>query len=248
MAIIVLTSAAGSSGVTSTWVGTALSWPSPVVAVEADPSAGSQVLAGYFRGLARPGLSELALAHRQGDLVEVLPSLLFPAADSQASFLPGIRTYRQAGAVAQLWPALLSALRDLEATTGVDVLVDAGRLGLLGSPVPLIEDADVVVLVTGSGLPELAAARGWLPSLEGSQQVGLLLVDPGHPYTPSEIERDLGVPVIATLPWEPSAARWWSHGEQHRRHVRTPLARAVAALGGKLRELAPSLHRAEVPS
>ena len=55
MAIITFTSAAGSSGTTTTWVGMALSWPSPCVAIEADPSGGSQVLAGYFRGLARPG-------------------------------------------------------------------------------------------------------------------------------------------------------------------------------------------------
>ncbi|SMO55908.1 hypothetical protein [Propioniciclava tarda] len=248
MAIITFTSAAGSSGATTAWVGSALSWPSPVVAVEADPSGGSQVLAGYFRGLARPGLSELALAHRQGDLAEMLPSLLFPAADSQASFLPGIRTYKQAGAVAQVWLALLAALRELEADTGVDVLVDAGRLGLLGSPSPLLSDADVVVVVTGTGLPELAAVRGWLPSLEAAPLVGLVLVDPGRPYTASEIERDFGVPVFGVLPWEPSAARWWSHAEPCRRHDRTRLAKAVTDLGARLRELAPNVARAEVTS
>lgn len=242
MAIITFTSTAGSSGTTTTWVGTALSWPSPCVAIEADPSGGSQVLAGYFRGLARPGLSELSLAHRQGDLPEALPKLLFPAADSRASFLPGIRTHRQAGAVAQLWPSLMVALRELEASEGVDILVDAGRLGLVGSPERLVADADQTLVVTGSGLPELAAVRGWLPTLAANAATThLVLVDPGNPYTAAEIERELGVGVMGSLPWEPEAARWWSHGEPHRKHDRTRLAKAVVELGAKIRETVPSM-------
>lgn len=249
MAIITFTSAAGSSGVTTTWVGAALTWPSPVVAVEADPSGGSQALAGFFRGLSRPGLSELALAHRRGELADALPSLLFPAADSQASFLPGIRTHRHTTAVAALWTVLLASLRELEATQGVDVLVDAGRLGLTGSPDALLTESDVTVLVAGSGLTELASARDWLPELaDGSAVVRLLLVDPGNPYTPAEIERELGVPVIGTLPWAPRPARWWSHGEPCRKHERTPLARAVAELGVALRAVAPALALGEARS
>ena len=57
MALIVLTSAAGSPGVTTTAVGLALTWPRPVLLVEADPTGGSAVLAGYFRAAPaiRPG-------------------------------------------------------------------------------------------------------------------------------------------------------------------------------------------------
>lgn len=238
MGLFAFTSAAGSRGVTTTVVGLMLTWPRPVVAIEADPSGGSQILAGFFRGLGRPGLSELALAHRQGQLAEELESRLFPVADSNASVLPGIRTPLQAGSLVGMWDALLIALRDVEALRGVDILIDAGRLGLLGSPDALVAEADVTVLVTGSGLPEFAAVRSWLPTLRrGTAPLRLALVDPNRPYTAGEVEQDMDVPVIASLPWAPGTARWWSHGEPEpqRRWRRSPLVKAVEGLGAALR-------------
>lgn len=252
MALITFASASGSRGTTTTVVGLALTWPRPVIAVEADPSGGSQILAGYFRGLARPGLSELALAHRQQQLAHEVPARLFPAADSNASFLPGIRSPLQAPTMTGVWSEVLAVLRDLEAADGVDVLVDAGRLGLVGSPDPLIADADLLVLLSGSGLPELASVRAWLPVLRrGSADVRLVLVAPGRPYSPSDVERDLGVPMIGTLPWDPQAARSWSHGEPQRAFDKSPLAKAVRALGEALRALpiaTPAPSRSEASS
>ena len=46
MAVVCLTSASGSPGVTTTAVGIAFCWPRPVLLVEADPTGGSGVLAG----------------------------------------------------------------------------------------------------------------------------------------------------------------------------------------------------------
>ena len=64
MAVVALTSASGSPGVTTTAVGLALTWPRPVLLIEADPTGGSGVLAGYFRGTREydVGLIELALS------------------------------------------------------------------------------------------------------------------------------------------------------------------------------------------
>ena len=50
MAICAVCSASGSRGVTTICLGLSLSWPRPVVLVEADPTGGSAILAGYFRG------------------------------------------------------------------------------------------------------------------------------------------------------------------------------------------------------
>ena len=50
MAVVALASASGSPGVTTTALGLALLWPRPVLLVEADPTGGSGLLAGYFRG------------------------------------------------------------------------------------------------------------------------------------------------------------------------------------------------------
>src|SRR6188472_228780 len=135
MALIVLASAAGSPGVTTTAVGLALSWPRPVLLVEADPTGGSAILAGYFRGgTAHPaGLIDLAWADRQGSLAAALPGLTLPIPDSQASLLPGIRAHGQSRSLTGLWESLISTLKGLE-QTGQDVIVDAGRLGLTGSP------------------------------------------------------------------------------------------------------------------
>lgn len=72
MAIITLTSASGSPGVTTTALGLALVWPRPVVLVEADPTGGSALLAGYWRGqLDHVGLLDLVLAERHGLLADV---------------------------------------------------------------------------------------------------------------------------------------------------------------------------------
>ena len=68
MALIVLTSASGSPGVTTAALGLALTWHRPVLLVEADPTGGSALLAGYFRGQSTPTqtLIDLAFAHRAG--------------------------------------------------------------------------------------------------------------------------------------------------------------------------------------
>ena len=64
MAVIALTSASGSPGVTTTALGLTLLWPRAVLLVEADPTGGSGVLAGFFRGAREydSGLIELALS------------------------------------------------------------------------------------------------------------------------------------------------------------------------------------------
>src|SRR5215213_8433495 len=64
MSLVVLTSASGSPGVTTTALGLALSWPRPVLLVEADPTGASGLLAGYFRGARyyESGLVEVALS------------------------------------------------------------------------------------------------------------------------------------------------------------------------------------------
>jgi len=244
MALFSLMSASGSLGVTTLCVGLALTWPRPVVLVEADPSGGSAILAGYCTGLARPGLSELVLAHRHHQLASELPSRLFPLADSSASLLPGLRSHQQASSLLGVWDSLLDALRELEATTGVDVIVDAGRLGMVGSPEPLVTESDVTVVLTGTGLPELARVRSWVPQLQEAAvgEVRLAIAGRVRPYSASEITKTLGLAVVGEMAWDPEAARWWSHGERQRRFDRSSLSRTVVALGEALRALAPRVE------
>ena len=66
MAVIVLASASGAPGVTTTALGLALVWPRPVVLVDADPVGGSAILAGFCKGTEphNDAMIRLALAHR----------------------------------------------------------------------------------------------------------------------------------------------------------------------------------------
>ena len=113
------------------------------------------------------------MAQREDLVAAELPHQLLDLPGSQARLLPGSRSHAQAGSLAALWPALLEALRDLE-STGQDVLVDAGRLGLEGSPTPLLYGADLTVAVDAQHL-----AGGDRGHLVGRDPAG---ADRGHPH------------------------------------------------------------------
>ncbi len=74
MAIIVLTSAGGSPGVTSTALGLSLTWPRPVLLADCDRHPNQAVLAGYLRGLSAGGrglgglVRPFSQRHPQGQL------------------------------------------------------------------------------------------------------------------------------------------------------------------------------------
>lgn len=214
--LVTLVSAGASRGVTATSVALAARWPRPVVLVEADPTGGSGILAGFFRGQEDPaGLIDLVIAQRSDLLAEVLPRLLLPIEGTHASVLVGTRSHEQASGLAQLWAPLLEALRGLE-PTGVDVLVDGGRLGLHGWPRPLVVGSDVTLLLLECDLPALAAARSWSEALSRedtpAHATRLLLVGEGRPYSAREVSRTLGVPVLGSIAWDPERAAVYSHG------------------------------------
>jgi len=238
VALIVLTSASGSPGVTTTAVGLALSWPRPVLLVEADPTGGSPVLAGYFRGIVAPASSliDLAFAHREDRLESALPASLLPIPGHEAWLLSGVRGHTQARSLAGVWEPLATIFRDLEAT-GQDVIVDAGRLGLTASPEPLIRAADLTLLTVCTDLVSLSGAKSWAHALRedfeaaGSvTNVGLLIVGEGRPYAADDLARVTSLPVVAGIAWDPEAAKVFSHGTRPPRRFQTgPYLRSVSA-------------------
>ncbi len=239
MSIVALTAVCGSPGVSTTAVGLGLCWPRPVVLVEADPTGGSSILAGYFQGQVahEGGLIELAMAQREDLVAAELPHQLLDLPGSQARLLPGSRSHAQAGTLTALWPALLEALRDLD-ETGQDVIVDAGRLGLEGSPTPLLSGADVTLLLTRSTLPAVIAATSWAETLrdqtEGTATRVGVVVGEGHPYSAREVSDALALPLVGTLPWDRRSAAVLSRalGSFPRR---APLRSGLSALGEAIR-------------
>jgi hypothetical protein len=224
MALIVLASASGSPGVTTTALGLAQVWHRPVVLVDADPVGGSALLAGYFQGTVvdDDAMVTLVMAQRDRRLAEVLPGTLLTIPETTIAILPGPKSHAQAGSLSDLWPALAFELRALE-SNGQDVIVDVGRLGMVHSADALIAAADLALLVTRSSLPALAAARQWAVDLAagsadgtGAAAVATLLVGPGRPYAASEVGRVLSTPVLDSIAWDPQGARVFSEGEKPR--------------------------------
>jgi hypothetical protein len=232
MAVICLTSASGSPGVTTTSVGLAFCWPRPVLLVEADPTGGSGILAGFLKGTTPydAGLVELALSPLGA--VDALREVVRPLSPS-VSLAAGTRTHAQAAALRDVWEPLGVALGELEAN-GQDVIVDAGRLGLMGSPQPLLDSADVTMLVTRATLPSISAARSWAETARrpatGWRHPGLLLIGEGQPYRDTEVSKVLGMPVVADLPDDPAAAAVYHRGANPPRHFETgPYIRGLQA-------------------
>ncbi|MBJ7353938.1 MAG: hypothetical protein JHC98_03860 [Thermoleophilaceae bacterium] len=201
--------------------------------VEADPTGGSGLLAGYFRGSRQydAGLIELALT--AGSLSDALADVAQPIEGTAVSFVAGTRSHTQNSALRDLWAPLAETLRELE-TTGQDVVVDAGRLGLQGSPGALLDAADLALLVSRTTLPHLSALRSWAdafqrPALDWHQS-GVLLVGAGQPYSAREVTEVVSLPVLSSLPDDPDSAAVFSRGAQPpKRFEIGPLARALNA-------------------
>ena len=233
MAVIALASASGSPGVTTTALGLALLWPRPVLLVEADPTGGSGLLAGYFGGTREyeTGLIELALT--ASSVHDGLAEVSQRIEGTSVSFVAGTRSHTQASALRDLWQPLSEELADLK-TTGQDVIVDAGRLGLVGTPEPLLTNADLTLLVTRTTLPALSAVRSWADSIQRGtfdwQQSGVVIIGEKRPYTGGEVSGVLGLPVVASLPDDSAAAAVFSRGAQHPKRFETgPLVRGLRA-------------------
>lgn len=258
MALVILCSAAGSPGVTTTALALVLSWPRSALLVDCDRDPAQTVQAGWLHAapVASRGLVDLAQAHRElapvapllwsrtVDLLAPSPSSAEDPAWSSAParrFLPGFTHPRAAVVFEPVWAELAEALAAL-AGSGVDVIVDAGRIGRTGLPRPLLAAAGTVALVVRSSLRSLAAARLHLDGLHESLEAtssgavaGFLVVGPGMPYSDAEITRQFGLPVLADMSWRPEQAAVLSDGlTAPRRFEQRGLLRSARAAASAL--------------
>ena len=220
MSLIVLTSASGAPGVTTTTLGLACTWNRAAIVVEADPVGGAGVLAGYFRGFQAPTQSvvDLLMAHRAGRLSEQFPESLIPIESTTASVLPGPRSHAQAFSARELWEPLSLIWKGLHSLE-TDVLIDAGRLGMECYAEPLLGSSDLILLVTRSDLPSLAAAKQWSERAVGTRKShpetpewAVILIGAGKPYSAHEVSAVLGLPVVSKLALDSRGAAVFSHG------------------------------------
>lgn len=240
MALLVLTSAAGSPGVTTLALGLALTWPRSVILVDADPGAHQAVLAGFLGGRVRTGkgLQRVAEAHRdRRPLREVVSDQTIDLSDDATTarrLLPGFVRPANAALFGPVWPDLADTFSRLD-LTGIDVIVDAGRIGPTGLPQPLVERADLCALLVRSSLRALAAARAAAGTLAeqgrlsgGSDNVGAIVVGPDRPYGRREIAKLLNLPALTAVPDDPASASSLVDGARRaRRFDSAPLPKAL---------------------
>lgn len=241
MSVLLLAGAGHAPGVTALGVALALTWPEPVLLVDANRMPDQSVLAGYLQGTdpAGRGLGGLLQAHRERrPLVDALDALTVPLAEGGRDFLPGFSHPGMVDLFAPVWPEFGQALE----AAGRMVLVDAGRVGPDGLPAGLVTVCSGVLVVTGSRLVDLAALRLSLPQVvaaAGEERVGLAVVGPGRPYGSGEIGHRFGVPVWGKLAWQPVEAEVFAAGEPApRRLMSSAYVEDVRRLGEVLAERA----------
>lgn len=163
MTIAILTSASGSPGVTTTALGLTLHWPDSCLLVDADHQ--QAVLLGYLKGevVTPNGLLRLIDAARiSPDLLDGISRqwIELPGDDPaglRRRLLPGLVSAQTSDALFKTWPAISNTLRDLS-DTGIDSIVDVGRLDWRGVHPALLEVATHVLLVTAPTLRAAGAA------------------------------------------------------------------------------------------
>ncbi|MFB7512885.1 hypothetical protein [Streptomyces sp. NPDC056144] len=230
MAVIALAGLPGAPGATTTALALLRAWPLAegrrMVLAECDPDGGA-ILAGALGGevTADRGLRNLALSSRTQDLVDAFwPQLLVLRDEAKSSegnrlLLPGLTSPDQAPGLSPVWGQLADLFTGID-QYGHDVLVDLGRSGAFGSSSVLALRADTVLLVVRGTVRSFHAAASRIKALRaqmdgesggGSGALGILLIRQG-PYGPREAESELGVRVVATLPYRPEEAAVLSDG------------------------------------
>lgn len=241
MALIVMASAKGSPGVTTTALALATVWPRQVLLAECD-SAGGDIVAGFLRAAVPPsaGLLDVALAARRGltpeDVVRRCERL---SEDGRVLLLPGLTDPGHASSLIPSWQRIVSAFRELgQAAPPYDVLVDAGRLGAPW-PTDLVATADVICLVLRPTLPQVHSAKHQLAQIrrlrdDPASEPGLVLVGDA-PYGRDEVGNALEAPVLGFVSHDPRAAEFLSGGSLGGRGFdRSPLVRSARQLATAL--------------
>jgi len=206
MTLIACASAGGAPGVTTAAVGLAAYWPldlTPVL-IEADPSGGDlQVLFGLPES---PGTVSLAAASRRS----ADPDLLWRHAQwltPRLAVIPGPVGAEQAHATGALLAASSWAPVTAAARSGAMIVADCGRAGPGTPAAPLIQAADLLLIITTTVAEALAHLHARLGALQLlNPRLRLLLSGPRGPWPQAEISGTLQAEVAGRLPHDPAGA------------------------------------------
>jgi MinD-like ATPase involved in chromosome partitioning or flagellar assembly len=235
MTLIALASAKGSPGVTTATVALAGVWPARVVVAECDPSGGS--IAARFGLPAAPGLLSLASHARHQMRAEQLWAHLQRLPPGGVPVLLGVQSPEQAAALGRVWALLPAALAGL----GVDVLADCGRALPDSLADPVLQAADLVLLLVRPAVEDIVQLEQRLGVLEQARRAtGVVLVGE-VPYDRRTVANrlttdGLRAPVLGVLADDPHAASvlCGRRAATRSRLARSYLVRSARELAGRL--------------
>ncbi len=246
MALVAMISAKGAPGVSTLAVALAAVHPRPAVVADLDPAGGDLALR-YRDEQGRPldperGLLSLGAAVRHG-AADPRPHLQTIAGGLEV--LVGIASPEQVTGLGPVWPRVSAVLR---ATPDRDVFADCGRF-TSGSPaLPVLVEADAVVIVTRSTLEQLAHLRERVQAVAAVTRAGrrggpvgvAVIAGARERSVAGDLQRlldagGLEAVVLGAVALDPKGAGLLASG-RHGGVGRSPLVRSV-------RSLAPAVAR-----
>lgn len=193
-------------------------WPTPVIALEADPAGGCWAL--RHRGTSDPGLLQLAASNRP-----VSDESLFEFSQSIGERARVVCTPPSGSQTRHALAALEGRWRSAQTT--FDLLLDVGRLGPWTSPA-LLASAQMIVFLGRPCAEEVGPLQALLAEYQrGSQQLRYISVGEGD-YLPEEVGSVLQIPLAGRLPFDPVGASRLTAGD--RRARRSAVARSVRTI------------------
>lgn len=237
--LLCLASLKGSPGVTTLAVALAARWPQPWrrVLVEADPAGGD--LAARYRLPVTPGLVSLAAAARRSTDPELV--------GEHAQLLPGGLPVVVGPTRADQARAALTTIAAADGQAGVlgsftgrhdlVAVVDCGRLDPDSPASAIVSAADQLLILARPRADELAHVADHLAAEHrgvpgGPARTRLLLVGPGYPG--AEVEREVGLAVAGSLPWDTRTAAAMCGRAATLLRPRAALVRTATRLAGAL--------------
>jgi hypothetical protein len=243
--------AKGSPGVSTAAIALGLTWAGPAVVADLDPAGGDLSLR-YRDGEGRPldpdrGLMSLAAAVRRGAEGAVVGEHL-QAAEGRLPLLLGVTRPEQVTALGTSWQHVA---RSLATMPGQDVLADCGRVLPGSATMPVLTQADAILILTRPTMEELYHLRERLRGLTETMRlrdldavpvaVAVLAGDRDRDSVPDvrQVIAAAGLPatVVGAFALEPKTAAALRYGLDLNAG-KSLLLRSAAAIGEATRKLA----------
>jgi cellulose biosynthesis protein BcsQ len=242
--VVAVTGGKAGPGATTAALALGLSWPGPVLLVDAD-GAGGDMVPGMLPGRVgtERGLLSWLVATRRHTVMEAAQVLaehvvLLPEAPA-VWLMPGVQHGGQSQPLTSGgWERLARVLEREPAVAGRDVIVDTGRLSS-GACWPVLAVADQVLLAVRPTARSVQGARGAAGQLRehlGDLALVRLLICGAGEYRARDVSQQLGVAVAGALPADRAAAAVLTEGAGAgmRSLKRSKLLRAAANVAAEL--------------